>query len=90
MLTVKYTSQFKHDFKAVKKRNPDIPLLDDIISKLMCQETLTANFKDHELHGKYKGLRECRIQSDWLLIYIVDREANTLTLARTGTHSDLF
>ena len=30
------------------------------------------------------------IQPDWLLVYYFDNEVLVLTLARTGTHSDLF
>jgi len=34
--------------------------------------------------------RDCRIESDWLLVYqIVDKEL-ILLLVETGTHSDLF
>ncbi len=90
MLIAKYTSQFKRDYKIVKKRNLDTTLLNDIISKLMCEEVLDVKFKNHELHGKYEGFKECHIQSNWLLVYLVDREAKTLTLTRTGSHSDLF
>ena len=36
---------------------------------------------------------ECHIisiSSDWLLIFKIDEKRNTLNLARTGTHSELF
>ena len=36
------------------------------------------------------GHRECHIQPDWLLIYRIEDDVLVLTLARTGTHSDLF
>ncbi|MCI8584305.1 MAG: type II toxin-antitoxin system RelB/DinJ family antitoxin [Lachnospiraceae bacterium] len=42
------------------------------------------------LNGQYKGYRECHIQPDWLLIYLVKNDILTLTLVDTGTHSDLF
>ena len=45
---------------------------------------------DHELKGKFKGFRECHIQPNWLLIYLLEDEILTLTLVDTGTHSDLF
>ncbi|MDD3404123.1 MAG: type II toxin-antitoxin system mRNA interferase toxin, RelE/StbE family, partial [Hespellia sp.] len=32
----------------------------------------------------------CHIQSDWLLIYLLENDVLTLTLVDTGTHSDLF
>ena len=46
--------------------------------------------KDHELTGDWVGHRECHIQPDWLLIYRIEDDVLVLTLARTGTHSDLF
>lgn len=58
MLAVKYTSQFKRDFKAVKKRNMNMSFLNDIISKLMHEEVLDAKFKNHDLHGEYEGIKE--------------------------------
>ena len=51
---------------------------------------LPAKYKSHKLTGDYKGFWECHIQPDWLLIWLQDDTEKTITLARTGTHSDLF
>ncbi len=51
---------------------------------------LEVKNKDHALLGKYKGYRECHIQPDWLLIYLIEDDILTLTLIDTGTHADLF
>lgn len=32
-------------------------------------DSLPEKYKDHALKGEYKGLRECHIMPDWLLIY---------------------
>ncbi|MBP5162338.1 MAG: type II toxin-antitoxin system mRNA interferase toxin, RelE/StbE family, partial [Spirochaetales bacterium] len=40
--------------------------------------------------GKYKGLHECHIQPDWLLVYRIIKDCLILELCYTGTHSDLF
>lgn len=32
----------------------------------------------------------CHILPDWLLVYRIEDDVLVLTLARTGTHSDLF
>ncbi|SFU58356.1 type II toxin-antitoxin system YafQ family toxin [Butyrivibrio sp. INlla21] len=85
-----WTSQFKKDYKLALKRHLDINLIDNIIRKLANGETLNTKFRDHELGGNWKGFRECHIQPDWLLIYRIDDDVVTLTLSRTGTHSDLF
>ena len=42
------------------------------------------------LSGDWAGHRECHILPDWLLVYRIEDDVLVLTLARTGTHSDLF
>ncbi|MBS6105143.1 MAG: type II toxin-antitoxin system YafQ family toxin [Anaerococcus sp.] len=48
------------------------------------------SYKDHELIGNYKGVRECHIEPDWLLIYEYINEILVLSLNRLVSHSDLF
>ena len=88
--TVKPTSQFKKDYKLAMKRGLDISLLEDIIAKLALGESLPEKNRDHALTGDWVGHRECHIQPDWLLIYRMEGDVLVLTLARTGSHSDLF
>lgn len=85
-----WTTQFKKDYKLALKRHLNIELLDDIIRALSRGETLPEKYKDHPLSGDWIGHRECHIQPDWLLVYRVENDILVLTLARTGTHSDLF
>ena len=84
------TSQFKKDYKLAIKRGLDINLLDDVIRTLSFGQQLPEKYKDHELSGMWLGFRECHIQPDWLLIYMISDDKLILTLSRTGTHSDLF
>jgi mRNA interferase YafQ len=58
--------------------------------KLIEDEPLEARNKNHPLSGDFAGCYECHIRPDWLLVYMLDNEANTVTFLRTGTHSDLF
>ena len=60
------------------------------MEKLLHGILLEEKHRDHELKGKYKGFRECHIQPDWLLIYLLENDVLTLTLVDTGTHADLF
>ena len=90
MLKVKYSNQFKKDYKLAVKHHLNIDLLDDIIRALSRGDTLPEKNKDHALSGGWIGHRECHIQPDWLLIYRIEDDILVLTLARTGTHSDLF
>ncbi len=87
---VKLTTQFKKDFKLAMKRSMKIELLEEVIAMLAMGETLPDKHKDHALTGNWVGHRECHILPDWLLIYRIEDEVLVLTLARTGTHSDLF
>ena len=90
MLTLKPTNQFRKDYKLAKKRGLDIALLELIIDTLLDDKPLNERHHDHALTGDYIGFRECHVQSDWLLIYRVERDELVLIAARTGTHSDLF
>ena len=90
MLTIKYQTTFKKDYKRIVKRGYDIRLLEEVISILANQEPLPEKFRDHSLLGKYTGCRECHITPDWLLIYEIDGDELILYLTRTGAHSDLF
>lgn len=65
-------------------------LLRNIVDILAAEQPLDPKYKDHALSGDYIGQRECHIQSDWLLIYKVERGELRLTLTRTGSHSILF
>lgn len=85
-----WTTQFKKDYKLALKRHLDIDLLDNIIRALSRSEKLPEQNKDHALSGNWAGHRECHILPDWLLVYRIDDDVLVLTLARTGTHSDLF
>lgn len=88
--TVKTTTQFKKDYKLAIKRGFKINLLENVIAALAMGEPLPEKCKDHALSGNWAGHRECHILPDWLLIYRIEDDVLVLTLARTGTHSDLF
>ena len=90
MLTIKYHTSFKKDYKRIIKRGYNPKLLQDIIYKLANGEQLPEKNKDHALVGDYAGCRECHITPDWLLIYEIDNAELILYLTRTGSHSDLF
>lgn len=87
---VKTTSQFKKDYKLAMKRNLNTGLLKEIVELLANGKELPEKYRDHNLTGNWKGHRKCHIQPDWLLIYKIENDVLVLTLARTGTHSDLF
>ena len=87
---VKYTSQFKKDLKLAKRQNKDLSRLYEVIEILANGGLLDAYYRDHELTGKYKGVRECHVEPDWLLIYEIRNDVLVLMLYRLGSHTDLF
>lgn len=93
MRTIERVSAFKRDFKRVKatpRHSKDIDqLLSAIVEKLLVDEKLPPRNRDHELSGNWKGYRECHLKPDLLLIYRKP-DADTLRLARLGSHSELF
>jgi len=90
MLTIRYSAQFKKDYKIIKKRGYDIRLLVEVLEILSSEYPLSPKHRDHALVGDYKGHRECHVTPDWLLIYKIKDGELVLELTRTGTHSDLF
>lgn len=88
--TVKQSGKFKKSYKLAKKRGLNISILKDVVTKLANGIPLESKYKDHALKGDLDGFRECHIQPDWLLIYLVEDDILTLTLVDTGTHADLF
>jgi len=90
MYSLRTTGQFEKDFKLCKRRGYKMELINSVILSLEQKGVLESRFKPHKLTGNYKGFWECHIQPDWLLIWLQKETSKTITLARTGTHSDLF
>ena len=90
MLTPQETTRFRRDRRRMRRRGKDIGKLESIVRILLDEEPLPERQRDHQLTGNWSGYRECHIEPDWLLIYKIDHDEETLTLVRTGTHSDLF
>lgn len=90
MLKVRYSARFKKDFKTIVRRGYELNLFEDVLNFLVQEIVLPQKHLDHSLVGDYAGHRECHIASDWLLIYKIEKDDSTLSLTRTGTHSDLF
>ncbi len=90
MYQVKFTTTFKKSYKRAMKRGLDISILESVIDTLRQGKELDKKYKAHALKGNFKGFHECHLQADWLLIYLIEEDILTLTIADTGTHSDIF
>ena len=84
----RFTGQFRRDVKRMEKRGKDMARLRAVIDLLLAGSPLPARLRDHPLKGDWAGYRDLHVEPDWLLLYEADAE--TLLLARTGSHADLF
>ncbi|MBV6485554.1 MAG: mRNA interferase toxin YafQ [Flavobacteriales bacterium] len=90
MYQIEYSNKVKKDIKLAEKRGLKIQLFKEVVILLEKSGKLPSSYKPHKLKGKYQGLWECHIQPDWLLVWEQQDTIKLITLARTGTHSDLF
>lgn len=91
MLKVCIQNQFKKDYKRMLKRKGCTEeQFKTVLGYLMNEIPLPKKYNDHSLSNNWIGFRECHIRPDWLLIYKIEQDTLTLTLIRTGSHSDLF
>ena len=88
MRDITETSRFRKDLKRQKKRGRDLAKLADVMEILANSGFLPGNYKPHPLAGEWKGVWDCHLEPDWLLLYEVTD--TKVLLYRTGTHSDLF
>ena len=86
---VRITSRYKKSLKKMLKRGKDIKKISAVVRMLANGETLPPQFRDHALVGDLVGFRDCHIENDWVLLYKIQNNILILTLADTGTHSDL-
>jgi mRNA interferase YafQ len=88
MRTIHETSQFRRDFKKLKKQRKDLEKLKEVVLVLLSGRPLESRYRDHALIGPWQGSRDFHIEPDWLLIYRL--ESDSLFLERTASHSELF
>ena len=85
------STRFRKSLKKMLARGKDGAKLEAVVAKLANGESLPPQYRDHALSGDLAGLRDCHIESDWVLLYFYcDSGELVLTLTDTGTHSDLF
>lgn len=88
MRRVAQRKQFRDDIKRQKRRGKDIEDLIAVVELLAEQGSVPVAYRPHKLSGDWRGVWECHIEPDWLLIYAVTNDE--VLLIRTGTHADLF
>ncbi len=83
------TRRFKKDLKNYKSNRAVLLELRKVINVLIEDNALPAKYQDHELKGKYKGIRELHLKPDDLLMYVKVKN-ESVTLLAIGSHSKLF
>ena len=91
MRSVRYTGQFKRDYRREKsgrhRRNLEADLA-EAVRLLAGDERLPQRYFDHALSGEWRDFRDCHIRPDLILIYRKP-DAESLELVRLGSHSEL-
>jgi mRNA interferase YafQ len=89
MRKIDLQSRFKRDYKREKRANPSLDtILTPVLEMLVMDTVLPERLSDHPLRGEWKGFRDCHIKPDLVLIYA--KSDDVLSLARLGSHSELF
>jgi mRNA interferase YafQ len=85
-----YTSKFTKDWdRLTKAARFDMPRLKEVMMLLIANDgPLDAEWKDHDLKGKWQDCRDCHVHGDFILIYKL--EGNKVIFTRAGTHAELF
>lgn len=57
MLKIRYSNQFKKDYKSIQKRGYDINKLKVVVQLLLEEKPLPAKYIDHYLTDNYKRIQ---------------------------------
>jgi len=89
MKEIRYSSQFRKDFKRYRNQPDKLNRLNTLLCYLENELPIPPIYRPHILSDQYDRHMECHIQGDFLLIWY-DESSNTIVLERLGSHSELF
>ncbi len=84
--------QKKRFIKSLKKYRANKAVLQElriVIALLISEKPIPRKYKDHELKGNLKGIRELHLKPDDLLLYI-KVDGNSITLIDIRSHAGIF
>lgn len=87
MKTLRYSTQYKKDFKRYRNDPVKLAKLLEVFRMLENEIELPDGYRAHMLKGEYKGCMECHVEGDFLLIWI---NGDAIDVLRIGSHSELF
>ncbi len=82
-----YSNSYKKDAKKLSAQI--LAQIEAVLDRLANGEKLEPKYHDHALKGGLKGLRDCHVRPDLVLIYQIDGDELILTALRIGSHSEL-
>jgi mRNA interferase YafQ len=89
MLQLEQTKTFKKCLKKYRHKKIVLQELKNIVELLIKEKPIPIKYRDHELKGKYQGIRELHLKPDDLLLYI-KVENERIILMALGSHSEIF
>lgn len=88
MKTLSRHKTFNKDMRNVRLTDTQMTKLFLYVARLLNNELLPPEAKDHSLQGEWSDFRELHLGGDSLLIYQTDEQHVYLT--RLGSHAQLF
>lgn len=88
-LILEEANTFKKCLKRYRHNKVVLDELKKVVSLLVHEKEIPIKYRDHELSGKYKGIRELHLKPDDLLLYI-KKKNEKITLMALGSHSEIF
>jgi mRNA interferase YafQ len=88
MKTISRHKTFIKDMRNLRLTETQVTKLFLYVAKLLNDEHLPPEAKDHALQGEWSDFRELHLSGDALLIYQTDEQHVYLT--RLGSHAQLF
>jgi mRNA interferase YafQ len=89
MKILRYSTQYKKDFKRYRNQPKKLQKLLEVFRMLENEEKLPKELRAHRLTGQYKDCMECHIEEDFLLIWF-DKNSEFIYIIRLRSHSELF
>jgi len=84
-----WSRRLKKDYARSVSQGKDMRKLNTLLYLLVNEKPLPTHYKDHSLKGEWAHYRDAHIEFDWILIYRIDRENQSLLLAALGSHSEI-
>ena len=86
-----FADDFLKDWEKLSRSGKhDMHRLKEVMVLLIANDApLSPEWKDHQLKGSSRKLRECHAKGDLLLLYRLNTDESLITFLRAGTHSEI-